>query len=93
MSFNYHDAVHIHGRQFGEWRASSPDDPYQVPNSDQVLFTVVFTKSGEKRTLRLRISNAGIHHDADGTYERRIFDAVKAWLDFEKGDGEIEQYN
>ena len=93
MSFNYHSAVHIHGRHFGEWRASSPDDPYQIPNSDQVLFTVVFTKDGGKRTLKLRISNAGIHHDADGSYQRHILDAVKAWLDFEKGDGEIEQYN
>lgn len=92
MDFNYHEAVRIHGKTFGEWRAYSQDAPYVVPNSDQVVFKVTFTKGPEKRTLNLRISNAGIHHDSDGSYERHIFDAAKAWLDFETGDGEIEQY-
>jgi hypothetical protein len=89
MDFNYHDALRIHGKTCGEWRASSPDDP-MTGNSDQVAFKVVFTKEAEKRTLRLRISNAGIHHDSDRSYERRVLDVVKQWLDFEQGDRELD---
>jgi hypothetical protein len=58
-----------------------------------VSFEIVFKNGQSERTLHLLISDAGIHHDPDRSYERRILDAVRFWVDSEQGDGKLECFS
>jgi len=77
------------------WQARVINDP-DPANTDRVCYMIDFRLRGrrqEQRTLKAWASDAGLYHDADGAYRRRLLDTIQWWLRTGARAGEIECFN
>lgn len=65
------------------WLAILVNNPDWSPEGDNVFYEIRLEPTDEKgeiRLLKLQASRAGLHHDHDGSYRRRLFGCVEIWL-------------
>ena len=88
----YHDLFPVDGHEFttlrGKVTARVVKYPYPV-GTDQVWYKLKFS---DGRVLTIVLSDAGLHHDPDGTYKARAFDKIQQWLE-QGGDDKIEFFD